>query len=132
MAIHTPGPYFQKPGIWTRIFWQHAQVHGHDFWQDHVGKSSLFSRGYYQKEYLGIVYHITEVTREIFVVKYDISVNYNLLSVTGKLCVVTAGVHKIFFVWYPTFFSKNLPYEIRDCYYQKMRQKSRYKMEYIT
>ena len=42
------------------------------------------------------------------------------------------GVHKIFFVWYPTCFPKNLSYEMRDCYYQKMRQKSRYKMEYIT
>ena len=31
-----------------------------------------------------------------------------------------AGVHKIFFVWYPTFFQKNLSYDMRDCYYQKM------------
>ena len=43
-----------------------------------------------------------------------------------------AGVHKIFFVWYPTVSPKNLSYEVRDCYYQKMRQKSRYKIEYIT
>ena len=42
------------------------------------------------------------------------------------------GVHKTFFVWYPTVFPKNLSYEVRDCYYQKMRQKSRYKIEYIT
>ena len=39
-----------------------------------------------------------------------------------------AGVHKIFFVWYPKFFPKNLSYETRNYYYQKMRQKSRYKM----
>ena len=46
--------------------------------------------------------------------------------------ILLAGVHKIFFVWYPTFSPKNLSYEMRDCYYQKMRQKSRYKMEYKT
>ena len=34
-----------------------------------------------------------------------------------------AGVHKIFVVWYPTFFLKNLSYEMQDCNYQKMRQK---------
>ena len=45
--------------------------------------------------------------------------------------VMGAGVHKIFFVWYPTFFPKNLFYEMRDYYYKKMRQKSRYKIEYI-
>ena len=43
-----------------------------------------------------------------------------------------AGVHQIFFVWYQTFFPKDLSYETRDCYYQKMRQKSRYEIEYIT
>ena len=42
------------------------------------------------------------------------------------------GVHKIFFGWYPTFSPKNLSYEMRDCYYQKMREKRRYEMEYIT
>ena len=35
-----------------------------------------------------------------------------------------AGVHKIFFVWYPTFFPKNLSYEMRDCYYQKCDKKA--------
>ena len=30
-AIHTPGRYFQKPGIWTHVFWQHAQVPRYNF-----------------------------------------------------------------------------------------------------
>ena len=38
------------------------------------------------------------------------------------------NISKIFFVWYPKFFPKNLSYETRNYYYQKMRQKSRYKM----
>ena len=41
--------------------------------------------------------------------------------------VVVRGAQHIF-VWYPKFSPKNLSYETRDCYYQKMRQKSRYKM----
>ena len=35
-----------------------------------------------------------------------------------------AGEQKIFVVWYPKFSPKNYSYETRDCYYQKMRQKS--------
>ena len=48
-----------------------------------------------------------------------------MASVEFKLNVMPgAGVHKIYFVWYPTFFPKNLSYELRDFYYQKCDKKA--------
>ena len=35
-----------------------------------------------------------------------------------------SGVHKIFFVWYPKFFPKNLSYKTLDCLYKKCDKKA--------
>ena len=35
--------------------------------------------------------------------------------VDNKWMGTQAGLHKIFFVWYPKFFMKNLSYRTRDC-----------------
>ena len=39
------------------------------------------------------------------------------------------GLHKIFFVWYPKIFPKDLSYETRDCVNKKKGEKKAYKPE---
>ena len=42
-----------------------------------------------------------------------------------------AGLHKIFFVWYPKFFLKNLSYEMRDCLYKNATKIKHYYAHFI-
>ena len=66
MVIHTPGRYFQKPGIWTRVFGNMSRFPCMILVlarQDHEGKIKFIVEIFFNQNYVQDLGHVTQNMR---------------------------------------------------------------------